>query len=268
MTLNKDYHIHTKLCKHARGEMYDYVESALDKGLGEIAFTDHITLPDKFDLAHRMREDELEGYCKSVQDLRSRYPEISILCGIEADYYDGFEDYLHRTLDQFPFDLVIMSVHFIKGWPANNWVFSYHFPERSLSQIYSDYLSALTRGIKTGLFDIVGHLDLIKSPDAPLLSQNLQEISDLLGLIKQNDITVEINTSGMRKQIGELFPAKALIEELIQRDIPITIGSDAHQPDQVGFYFDELAEYLKLFKHIRLVTFKNRQRKTYQAANL
>ncbi len=260
MIINKDYHIHTKRCKHARGESYEYVETALQKGLNEIAFTDHIPLPNEFDLAHRMRENELENYCNDIFDLRKRYPELSILCGIEADYYEGFENYLDSILKQFPFDLVIMSVHFIKGWPAKNWVFSYHFPERTLSEIYSDYISALKKGIKTGLFDVMGHLDLIKSPDASLLANNSDEIQDLLDLIIESSMTVEINTSGMRKQIEDVYPNKELIKEIIGREIPITIGSDAHQPDQVGFYFDELAVQLEIYEIIHYASYKNRIR--------
>ncbi len=73
-----DYHIHTKLCKHASGEMEEYVESAIQKGLKEIAFTDHIPLPDNFDIAHRMTENELELYLENINKLSDLYPEIEI----------------------------------------------------------------------------------------------------------------------------------------------------------------------------------------------
>jgi histidinol-phosphatase (PHP family) len=268
MIINKDYHIHTKLCKHAQGEMYEYVEKAIDHGLKEIAFTDHIPLPDSFDIAHRMREEELEAYCKSIQTLQQTYPEISILCGIEADYYEGFEEYLSKTIDRFSFDLVIMSVHFIKDWPANNWVFSYYFPDHTLSQIYSEYTAALSKAIETKLFDIVGHFDLIKSPDASLLEKNGHEVDNLLKLIKQNDMTVEINTSGMRKHIDDLFPEKKIIERIIQQGISITIGSDAHQPNHVGFYFLELSNYLDSFKTLQLASYSKRTRSLESITNM
>ena len=141
--MRADYHIHTKRCKHAEGEMQDYVEKAIQMQIPEIAFTDHIPLPDKFDLAHRMAYHELDDYLNDIEMLRLRYPEIVIHSGIEADFYDGYEDFLYQTFQRFNFDIIIMSVHFIKGWPKNNWVFSYYFPDRPINEIYSDYLQAI-----------------------------------------------------------------------------------------------------------------------------
>ena len=259
MTLNRDYHIHTKLCRHAGGEMYEYIEKAIEKGLAEIAFTDHIPLPDKFDAAHRMAEHELEEYCSKIDVLEKTYQEIKILRGIEADYYAGFEGYLNSVIRNFDFDLVIMSVHFIKGWPKDNWAFSYHFPDKTYSEIYRDYLKALSEGIKTELFDIVGHLDLIKSPEESLIKHNAHEVEELLTLISSKRMAVEINTSGLRKQIGELFPHQSIIKQLIRNDIPLTFGSDAHQPEHVGFYFEELSDYLETFNKVKTATFDKRK---------
>lgn len=242
-----DYHIHTKRCKHARGEMREYVEQALTRNIPEIAFTDHIPLPGNFDLAHRMALSELEGYFREIETLQEEYPQIRILGGIEADYYEGFEEFLQGILSQYPFDLVIMSVHFIKGWGDTNWVFSYHFPDRPLHDIYSDYLRTLSTGVDTGLFQVVGHLDLIKSADLSILGRNEAEVQDLLQRIKKRDMAIEINTSGLRKEIAETYPTLQMLPLISELNIPLTIGSDAHQPDQVGFCFRQLEEELKPF---------------------
>jgi len=73
-----DNHIHTKLCKHAEGEVFEYVEKALILGIKEIAFTDHIPLPDNFDLAHRMQFSEIDTYTRWVRRAKEKYPEIKI----------------------------------------------------------------------------------------------------------------------------------------------------------------------------------------------
>ena len=251
----KDYHIHTKRCKHAQGEMHEYVEVAIEKNINEIAFTDHIPLPNDFDLPHRMAFNELEGYLNEVENLRRQYPELKIRSGIEADYYEGFEDFLDKTISEFQFDITIMSVHFIKNWPKNNWVFSYYFPDKSIEDIYSDYLGAVKKGVETGLFQIVGHLDLIKSEDAPLLSTNPEDLDMLLRSISKQKMAVELNTSGLRKAINELYPAPEIIPQLINYNIPITTGSDAHQPEQVGFQFNELEQQLKNFHNLQFAVF-------------
>ncbi len=259
LKINADYHIHTSLCKHAGGTMEEYVQQAIRLGLREIAFTDHIPLPDQFDIQHRMAEHELETYVRQVQALQTRFPEITILLGIEADFIDGIESYLERTLRRYPFDLVIMSVHFIKDWPQGQWVFKYDFPEKSLTEIYDEYLNAVIRGIQTGLFDIVGHLDLIKRPQQSLLAHNRTRVEEVLKLVRKNAMALEINTSGWRKEIGEPYPSLDFLPLIKEYGIPVTIGSDAHAPGQVGFGFDRLQKALATTSLKPIVNFKNRK---------
>ncbi len=254
-----DYHIHTKLCKHAEGEMEAYVERAIEKGLGEIAFTDHIPLPDQFDIAHRMELHELDWYLERISKLKKQYPEIIIKAGIEADYYEGFEPFLDKLLSSRPFDIVIMSVHFIKGWDNGNWAFKYDFPGKSIKQIYSEYLNAVMKGIKTGLFDVVGHLDLIKSSGHPLLETNIKEVEMILKLVNEMNMAVELNTSGLRKKIGEVYPNLSFLPLLDTNNIAVTMGSDAHKPEDTGFYFDEILVKLSEFRNIRFASFDKRK---------
>lgn len=254
-----DYHIHTALCKHANGSMEDYVLQAIKFGLDEIAFTDHIPLPDNFDLSHRMHIDEIETYLSEIQRLQKEYLQIKILTGIEADFYDGFENYLDDFLKQYHFDLVIMSVHFIKHWPAPNWVFAYNFPDRELSQIYSDYLEALNRGIQSGLFDIIGHFDLIKSQQQSLLFQNKSQVKVLLQEAKKQNMALEINTSGYRKDIGDPYPSLTFLPLIAETCIPVTIGSDAHAPEQVGYMFTEIEKQLIAFPQIKQARYHSRK---------
>ncbi|MEJ2543176.1 MAG: histidinol-phosphatase HisJ, partial [Calditrichaceae bacterium] len=247
-----DYHIHTKRCKHAEGEMREYVEKTIELQISEIAFTDHIPLPDNFDSAHRMALNELEDYLNDIKTLQDQYPEIKIHTGIEADFYDGFEEFLYQTCQRFNFDISIMSVHFIKGWPKNNWVFSYYFPNRPIQEIYSDYLQALKKGINTGLFDIVGHLDLIKDEDFPLLKTNKSELLDVLKCVKTQSMAVEINTSGLRKEINDTYPNLNVLPILDKYQIPVTFGSDAHKPEQVGFQFETIEQELSNYPNIKV----------------
>ncbi len=250
-----DYHIHTKLCKHASGEMEEYVEQAIKKGLAEIAFTDHIPLPQNFDLKHRMAMTEIEFYLNQIEKLKSRYREITILTGIEADFYHGFENFLASFLERFPFQIVILSVHFIQHWPAGNWVFKYDFPDRSLREVYADYLNALKDGIKTSLFNVIGHLDLIKKDGQPLLKHNRTQVIELLRLAQKHRMVVEINTSGLRKEINEPYPHQSLWPLLAEFELPVTLGSDAHAPNQVAFAFDTIEKQLSRIDRLKKVRF-------------
>lgn len=254
-----DNHIHTKLCKHAEGEVYQYVEAAINIGITEMAFTDHIPLPDNFDIAHRMQMKELDIYAEWISGIRSRYPEITIRFGIEADFYEGFEQYTESILNNYDFDLVIMSVHFLRHWSDDNWVFNYHFPDKSKREIYSDYIHTSIKGIKTGLFDVLGHVDIIKSPGDSLLLMIPDQIEKMLKTAKQNDMTLEINTSGFRKKTGESYPGLDWLDLIKKVQIPLTVGSDAHAPNQVGLEFDKVYRELIENSIFSVISYKNRR---------
>jgi histidinol-phosphatase (PHP family) len=255
-----DNHIHTKLCKHAEGEVFEYVEKAISNGINEIAFTDHIPLPNNFDLAHRMQQNEMEIYTKWIEKARNNYPEITILFGIEADFYEGFEEYTESFISQYNFDIVIMSVHFIRHWPEGNWVFDYSFSDKSREDIYKDYLITVIKGIETGLFDVLGHVDMIKIFGDSLIRLIPSEVDILLEALKEHDMSIEINSSGYRKKVKEPYPGLDWLPFIKEKSIPLTTGSDAHHPDQVGLGFESLYKRLHDEGIDRLVTYKKRQK--------
>jgi histidinol-phosphatase (PHP family) len=235
-----DYHNHTKLCKHAEGEIYQYVEKAITLGITEMAFTDHMPLPYDFDIAHRMSEKEMDIYIRRVKQVQTQYPELKILFGIEADYYEGFEKYIEAFLNNYDFDLVIMSIHFLKNWPKGSWVFNYDFPNRTFEDIYGEYLKTLIKGIKTGLFDIVGHLDIIKTPGQSMIELVPDLVSEVLNTVNKKGMVLEINSSGYRKKINEPYPSLDMLDKIKEINVPICVGSDSHSPQQVGFMFDDI----------------------------
>ena len=256
-----DYHLHTSLCKHAYGQIAEFVEAALRKGLEEICFSDHNPMPGGYDPNHRMDEDEIELYVDLIDRARGRFPEITILTGIEMDYLQGHEAFIEKLVKDFDFDLVIMSIHFIKEWGENNWVFSFDFPEKTMVQIYSEYFSAMSEGIKTGLFDVAGHFDLIKRPDHPLLESNSGDVDRVLAEIKEQGMGLELNTSGLRKWIGETYPSLDIIERAVSLGVPLTFGSDAHTPEQVGFRFREIGNIVTDLPGLKIAAYRQRKLK-------
>jgi histidinol-phosphatase (PHP family) len=252
--------MHTRLCRHATGSVEEYVESARRLGISEIAFTDHLPLPDGFDNAHRMKLEELDQYANWITGLRSRYPDMIIRHGIEADYYKGFENYTEKILGRYDFDVVIMSVHFVRHWSEGNWVFNYSFPAKPIAAVYADYIDTVIEGMKTGLFDILGHIDLIKKPGDSLIDIIPDDISRLLEIARQAAITIEINTSGYRKSVAEPYPGLDWLSLLKESNIPITVGSDAHAPDQVGLNFKAVYEEIKRRQFETLSTYEKRRR--------
>ncbi len=254
-----DYHLHTSLCKHAEGKLQEYVDSAIEKGITEICFTDHIPLPDNFDIEHRMSFEELDSYFTQIDSCRVKNRGITILTGIEADYIEGYEDYLDDFISQYPFDMVIMSIHFLKKWKNNQWVFSYEYTDETIKSQYKDYFDAMVKGIKTGLFDIVGHFDLIKRLQHPVMATNSEDVERVLNAVLKTSMSIELNASGLRKFIKETYPSMDILGLAVDKKIPIVLSSDAHKPADVGYEFDDLFNQLFNFPTLQLASYRNRQ---------
>jgi len=256
-----DYHVHTPFCRHARGTLEAYAARAVEEGVEELCFTPHTPLPGfprgGGDL--RMVPGDLDAYFRGTARLRDRFPGLRILAGLEADYYPGYERYLEGLLAGYPFDLVLLSVHFVAAWPGENWLFGYHFPEKSPAQIYREYLAALKAGIATGLYDCVAHLDLVKRPGAPLLAHCGGDVEEVLSLCASRGMSIEVNTAGLRRPVGEAYPDPEIVARAVERGIPIVTGSDAHSPEHVAHGFAEAYGRLKTLPRARLARYRRRR---------
>lgn len=239
-----DYHTHTSLCKHARGSAEEYIRRAVELGLDEVGCSEHIPMPDNFDEKHRMSIGEYYGeYAPSVTELRDRYRgEITVRRGIEADFFPGTEAWVRGFLKENEFDYVIGSVHFLGAWGFDDVVFVHQYIETDIDSVYEKYFEAVRQSAGSGLFDIIGHCDLVKKfGHRP--TKNLEDtIRETMKAIRSNDLCVEINTSGLRKPVKEMYPSEAILDIVHELGIPITLGSDAHAPEEVGRDFDKALE--------------------------
>ena len=232
-----DYHIHTVLCKHAEGLASEYRAAAARCGMRSMAFTDHVPTPVGYDPANRMDLDQFPLYRDMVLQFRNA-GEPHVLLGVEADYHPGCETYLRDWLPRQEFDLVLGSVHYIREWGFDNPAERDRWDTADLRRAWQDYCDLLAAMAQTGLFDIVGHLDLPKKFGHRLPDKDLRELAQpLLDSIARADMTIEINTAGLRKPVGEMYPSPLLLALAHERGIPICFGSDAHRPHEVGAAF-------------------------------
>jgi histidinol-phosphatase (PHP family) len=254
-----DYHLHTPLCKHAEGTMDDYIRAALEKGITEVCFSDLMPFPNGFNAEHRMSMEDVETYMDQINLMKRKYREISVLFGIEVDYIEGYERYIEKFLDTYSFDLVIMSVHYMPKWPkGQQWVFDFEYTRQTLKKQCREYFNTLLKGIKTGLFDVVGHFDLVKRPRHSVLDTNAADVIRVLETIRREGMSLELNTSGLRRSIKETYPALDIVELAVNRGISIVFGSDAHRPENVGFAFDELFNTLFQLPELKLAHYQRR----------
>jgi len=250
-----DLHNHTTRCNHAEGSVDEYVEKAIAEKIDIFGFSDHA--PMNFDPRYRMSFDEMDSYENDIKNAKEKYADkIEILLGYEVDYLPGYID--KRVLNA-DVDYLIGSVHFIDKWGFDNPEFIGKYEGADADAIWQDYFDLIENMAKTGLFDIVGHIDLIKvfkflpKKDIRIIAKNA------MNAIKKSGMAIEINAAGYRKPIGEAYPSRELLEMAYEREIPITFGSDAHKPEQVGYKKEEIKYLAKSIGYSSAVYFKNRE---------
>ena len=251
-----DLHNHTTRCNHAEGTVDEYVQRAIELGIDIYGFSEHA--PMDFDEKYRLQFEEMQAYTDDILNAKEKYKDdINILLGYEVDWLQG---HMSDKVLNSDVDYLIGSVHFINKWSFDNPEFIGGWKNKDIDEIWKTYFEATEAMAKSGKFDIVGHLDLIKvfkfmpKQDVRLLAK------DVLRAIKKSNMVMEINTAGLRKPIGEMYPSRALLEEAYALDIPITFSSDAHAVDQIGLGYDLATTLAKDIGYTQAVTFQGRDK--------
>ena len=260
-TLRKmiDYHIHTIFCGHATGELEDYVEKARELGFKEIGFSDHFPLLNGWKPQITMVEEELPVYVEKILELNNHYSDIDIKLGIEVDYLPEYVEKTREILEKHPFDYVYGSIHYIRGWGFDNPDYRELWEEQNVTDVYLEYYSLLKEAISTGLFDIISHFDLVKKFGHRPQKDISKETKRVISLMKEQNMVLEVNTSGLRMPVEEVYPSEEILSYSRKKSIPIVIGSDAHNPEDVGRDFDKAKRILKRVGYKNTVTFRQRK---------
>ncbi len=237
-----DCHIHTQRCGHASGTVDDYAAAAARTGLRGLAFTEHLALPEDLD-PHRhlsMPACDLEDYLVEVDLAAQRYPDIDIVTGLEADYLPDREeltraailDAKHRS-DGVRF--VLGSVHFIGEWAFDDPHNVDEWERRSVDEAWTSYFELWCEAALTGMFDCMAHPDLPKKFGHRPSFDTRDLYAEAARTAAQAGTAVEVSTAGLRKPVGELYPGSELLRAFNLAGVPVTVGSDAHEPGEVGY---------------------------------
>ncbi len=260
-----DYHIHTALCGHATGEMREYVESAIKKGIKEMGFSDHFPLPYQphFSVSIKeisMNEVDIPYYMESITQLQKEFKDLILIKkGFEIDFLLKNSLFVEKYLYLYDeLDYTIASVHFLNNWGIDQSAFSFNFEKYGYEKVWEMYIENLILMIKKyyRYIDILAHIDLLKKYGSQLPKKLIDKFKKVLELIKNYDLTIEINSSGIDKsKFKEQYPSDEILQLINEFNIDVTFGSDAHSPKEVGRYFDNLIEKLKNIGFKRLTLF-------------
>lgn len=267
-----DYHLHLRpdeLSASASeyftpGNVERYRLMAEEHGIEELGVSEHV---------HRFRQaldvwqhpwwrqnavDDLDEYCEFVRE------ETDLRLGIEADFLAGREDRTAALLETREWDYIVGSVHFLRDEAVDHDGWDVWATARSAEDVWRRYFQTLGEAARSGMFDILAHPDLVKvwGPERPRPEGDLRRYYELaMEGIAESGIAVEVSTAGLRKPVGELYPATALLEMCLEAGNPIALSSDAHTPADVGFRYEDVLETLSALGVGELSVFERRERR-------
>lgn len=270
-----DYHVHLRPDEpEATAERFltpanaeRYREAAAQRGIVELGVSEHVhRFTQALDVWQHpfWREsavDDLDAYCAFVRE------ETDLRLGIEADFVAGCEDRMAALLDAREWDYIVGSVHFLRdrgvdsdyGGEWDVWDTA-----RNADDVWARYFETLAEAAASGLYDVLAHPDLVKvwGGARPLPERDPRFYYEpAVEAIAEAGVAVEVSTAGLRKPVGEIYPAPALLDMCVQAGVSIALSSDAHRPEQVGHGYDAALELLESAGVRQLCVFEGRRRR-------
>lgn len=257
----RDGHIHSPYCPHGSNDSFEmYVEKAIEQGLEEMTFTEHMPFPayfmdnKEFLDECNLKPEVMEKYLESVGEIKKKYiGRIKINIGAEVDFIDGYEEKIKQDLNLYgpKFEDSILSTHFIKVGNEYMAIDCLDGFERalqllgSLEKVYDKYYETLLKAIKCDLGHYkprrIGHPNLIRrfAQHYPFEYKNYDLLEEIAKEIKKRDYEVDVNTAGLRKEgCGEVYVYGKFKELVEQYDIRQVYGSDSHSSQDVARDFN------------------------------
>lgn len=251
LDLTIDGHVHTTLCRHAVGEMEDYVRVAGARGLKQLFFLEHLERGIDYFERTWLSEADFDDYFRRGRELREKYRgKLQVGLGVEVGYNPERREELLAALAARPWERIGISYHFMAVAGRHYNLVSRRsenlevLGQLGVNKVLSAYFATLLEAVEVLPGHFVCHLDAVMRhhPEVRLKSGHYLQIEEILAAMVRRGMALEINASGLARR-GQPYPAKEIIAEALRRGIALTAGSDSHRPEDVGG-FAELARFM------------------------
>jgi histidinol-phosphatase (PHP family) len=252
----QDYHVHTLHSCDSKASMAEMCMAAIERGIPEIGFSDHFDLVPEDPCYAFFRAD---AWWRDLDDCRREFSgALQVRAGIEIGEPHRFPNAVAELISTHDWDFVLGSLH----WVGDTLVFHPDYYRRPKHRAYADYFRELILLAEQSPVSILAHIDIVKrygfehyghyAPEA-----HEDEIRQLLRVCADRDIALEINTSTLRRSIQDTSPTQRILEWFHEEGGRwITMGSDAHEPGEVGFGLDKALEIIKTAGFKTLASFQ------------
>jgi len=257
MVYKTDYHMHSSY-SDGRSAPEDYIAPSLASGLSEIGFSEHLTLlydPE----GGNMNPADISSYISHLESMRNGTDKIKIKTGLEVEYLAGKENEIRAFLSSLSLDYIIGSVHYLGDKTVD--VGPEFYEGKSIDRLFESYFESVCIAVSSGLFDIIGHCDLIRIFGYKPVFDHEHLYRHLAKTMKRHDVVFEVNTNGRNRPLADFYPDRRFLNIFREENVPVCVNSDAHMPSRVGQYFDEAYELLRYVGFTEMAVFDNRVRK-------
>jgi histidinol-phosphatase (PHP family) len=258
-----DYHLHIERGPYTLEWLQKFIDQGTNRGVLEFGFSEHCyrfkQAAHLSDLAWHIARCtvDLDEYVALITAAKAS--GLPVKLGLEIDYFPEKEQLIREFVNSYPFDFVIGSVHWLGDWGFDLEETLPRWQEADIDQVYREYFSTIQQAATSKIFTNLGHLDLVKifgyRP-----SEDMRELFDeVIKTIAASGCVVEVSTAGLRKKVGEIYPQTQILKLCRQYNVPITLSSDAHEPQQVGENFSIAVDYITKLGINSLATVSNMQ---------
>jgi histidinol-phosphatase (PHP family) len=252
-----DYHMHlrgpaepsgSEPLVHTVQAIEPFVVRALERGVTEIGFTEHVyyfaQTREAWALPYHVERctHDLDAYCDAI--LAAKRRGLPVKLGLEVDHVGERQALLSELLAPYPWDYLLGSVHDVLGAPVDQepgvWA------ERPVEEVWRAYFAGVEALVASGAVDVLAHPDLAKiygrRPDAEVVAELHEHAAPVLATA---GVALEVSTAGLRKPVGEIYPDVSLLEACRRAGVPITTASDAHAAELVGFELEQAVQLVR-----------------------
>jgi len=238
-----DCHIHTEKCGHGSGTVAQRVGAAVFAGLSGIVLTEHLPLPDELDPDHHlaMPASDFPSYVEEVREQAARVRGLEVVLGAEADWLPAYADFAATTRAQaaeMGVEVLLGSVHFIDKWAFDDPHHLEMWDTCCVDDVWTSYFGQWCDAAASGLFDVMAHPDLVKKFGHRPAFDPRELYAEAARAAAEGGVLIEVSTAGLRKPVGELYPGAELLAAFRAAGVGATVGSDAHDPSEVGYRLD------------------------------
>ncbi|OGO20747.1 MAG: hypothetical protein A2Z14_16670 [Chloroflexi bacterium RBG_16_48_8] len=256
-----DYHIHTHFSCDSNASMISMCRAAIEASIPEIGISEHFDLHPKDAYAGFFNADK---WWEELRRCQKEFHDVLLIrAGIELSEPHCYPKAVEQLVQNYPWDYAFGALHRV----GDDLVFEEAYFNRAEQTAYADYFTELQRMIQSGFFDILAHMDIVKRYGFEKYGrfdpENYEEqIRSILQTLAHRDLALELNTITLRRSIKETSPSKQILQWFREEGGQwVTLGSDAHSPEEVGLGIEKGLSLIQSSGFENLASFKRRKPK-------